>query len=67
MDGKGVLLIFLHQPGSYVSVLSSKGGCELSPTPSRSLGTSSSQLESLMAHITRKTGAVGNRVCTGRE
>ncbi len=42
-----------------------EGECEPSPTLSRSLGTSSLQLEPPMALRSTERAGAGNRVCTG--
>ncbi len=55
-----------HLQSSYVSALPVGGGCEPSPTLSRSLGTSSLQLEPPRALPSTGIAGAGSRVCTER-
>ncbi len=55
----------LHPWSPCVSTLPVGGGCGLSPTLSRSLGTSCPQLKLPMALPSTGRVGVGNRVCTG--
>ncbi len=54
-----------HPQSPCVSALPVGGGCGLSPTLFRSLGTSGLQLETLMALPSKGRAGVGSRVCTG--
>ncbi len=63
--GRGELEHVGHPRNPCVSALPIRGGCELSPILSRSLGTSGLQLESPMALPSTGRAGVGSRVCTG--